>query len=128
MKNKLQHIRDMLYQVNAVNISMYMLGMKKRDDKLVADTNECLGEILKQLDELIQETKQGMVVESVNVHQNVNIPLDARNANARLMAAAPELLGALQEIIVAADGEGWSPLDAGFTKARAAVAKALGND
>jgi hypothetical protein len=53
MKEKLQHIRDMLYQVNAVNISM-----KKRDDKLVADTNECLGEILKQLDELIQETKQ----------------------------------------------------------------------
>ncbi len=63
-----------------------------------------------------------------NVHQNVNIPLDARNANARLMAAAPELLEALQEIITAADGEGWSQLDAGFTKARAAVAKALGND
>lgn len=63
-----------------------------------------------------------------DVHQNVNIPLDARNANARLMAAAPELLEALQEIIAAADGEGWSQLDAGFTKARAAVAKALGND
>lgn len=63
-----------------------------------------------------------------DVHQNVNIPLDARNANARLMAAAPELLEALQEIITAADGEGWSQLDAGFTKARAAVAKALGND
>jgi hypothetical protein len=42
--------------------------------------------------------------------------------------AAPELLEALQEIITAADGEGWSQLDAGFTKARAAVAKALGND
>jgi len=63
-----------------------------------------------------------------DVHQNKNIPLDARNANARLMAAAPELLEALQEIITAADGEGWSQLDAGFTKARAAVAKALGND
>ena len=63
-----------------------------------------------------------------DVHQNVNIPLDARNANARLMAAAPELLEALQEIITAADGEGWSQLDAGFTKARAAVAKALGDD
>lgn len=119
MKEKLQHIRDMLYQVNAVNISMYMLGMKKRDDKLVADTNECLGEILEQLDTLIQETKPGMVVESVNVHQNVNIPLDT---------SAPELLEALQEIITAADGEGWSQIDAGFTKARAAVAKALGND
>lgn len=63
-----------------------------------------------------------------DVHQNVNIPLDARNANARLMAAAPELLEALQEIITAADSEGWSQLDAGFTRARAAVAKALGND
>ena len=63
-----------------------------------------------------------------DVHQNVNIPLDARNANARLMAAAPELLEALQEIITAADGEGWNQLDAGFTKARAAVAKALGHD
>ena len=55
MKKKLQHIRDMLYQVNAVNVSLYMIGMRKRDDKLVADTNECLGEILKQLDTLIQE-------------------------------------------------------------------------
>lgn len=63
-----------------------------------------------------------------DVHQNKNIALDARNANARLIAAAPELLEALQEIIAAADGEGWSQLDAGFTKARAAVAKALGND
>ncbi|WP_461366669.1 hypothetical protein [Candidatus Darwinibacter acetoxidans] len=58
-KEKLQHIRGMLYQVNAVNISLYMIGMKKRDDKLVADTNECLGEILKQLDALIQETEKG---------------------------------------------------------------------
>ena len=63
-----------------------------------------------------------------DVHQNVNIPMDARNTNARLMAAAPELLEALQEIITAADGEGWNHLDAGFTKARAAVAKALGHD
>jgi hypothetical protein len=46
-------------------------------------------------------------------------------ANARLMAAAPELLEALQEIITAADGEGWSQLDAGFTKARAAISKAI---
>lgn len=58
MKKKLQHIRDMLYQVNAVNISLYMIGMKKRDDRLVADTNECLSEILKQLDTLIQETEK----------------------------------------------------------------------
>ena len=61
-----------------------------------------------------------------DVHKNPNIPLDARNANARLMAAAPELLEALQEIITAADGEGWSQLDASFTKARAAISKAIG--
>ena len=58
MKEELQHIRDELYQVNAVNISLYMIGLKKRDDKLVADTNECLGEIIKQLDELIQKTTE----------------------------------------------------------------------
>jgi hypothetical protein len=49
-------------------------------------------------------------------------------ANARLIAAAPELLEALQEIIIAADGEGWSQLDASFTKARAAISKAILSD
>ena len=44
----------------------------------------------------------------------------------RLMAAAPEMLEALQEIVTAADGEGWSQLDASFTKARAAISKAIG--
>jgi len=45
-------------------------------------------------------------------------------ANARLIAAAPELLAALQEIVAAADGEGWDQIDADFSKARAAIAKA----
>lgn len=45
-------------------------------------------------------------------------------ANAILIAAAPELLEALIEIIKAADGEGWKQLDPGFKTARAAVAKA----
>lgn len=47
-------------------------------------------------------------------------------ANASLIAAGPEMLEALQEIIAAADGDGWNQIDAGFTKARAAIAKAEG--
>ena len=47
-------------------------------------------------------------------------------ANARLIAAAPELLEALEEIVSAADGDGWSQLDADLRKARAAIAKAKG--
>ena len=44
-----------------------------------------------------------------------------------LIAAAPEMLEALQEIVAAADGEGWSQLDPLLSKARAAIAKAQGN-
>ena len=47
-------------------------------------------------------------------------------ADARLIAAAPELLEALKEIIAAADGDGWNQLDASFATARAAIAKAEG--
>lgn len=47
-------------------------------------------------------------------------------ANARLIAAAPELLEALAEIVSAADGAGWDQLDPSFSKARAAIAKAKG--
>jgi len=55
-----------------------------------------------------------------DVHQNKNIPLDARNANALLMAAAPEMLAALEHY--AAD-----PSINGEV-ARAAVALALGRE
>ena len=40
--------------------------------------------------------------------------------------AAPDLLEALQEIVAAADGTGWNQLDPSLSKARAAIAKALG--
>ena len=49
-----------------------------------------------------------------------------QEANARLIAAAPELLDALTEIVAAADGDGWKQLDATFAAARAAIAKATG--
>lgn len=49
-----------------------------------------------------------------------------RPADARMMAAAPDLLEALQEILDAADGSGWDQLDATLRTARAAVAKATG--
>lgn len=49
-------------------------------------------------------------------------------ANARLIAAAPEMLEALEEIVSAADGDGWSQLDADLRKARAAIAKAKGRE
>ncbi len=55
-----------------------------------------------------------------DVHQNANIPLAARNANARLMAAAPEMLAALEYYATdrSINGE----------VARAVVAKALGRE
>ena len=40
--------------------------------------------------------------------------------------AAPDLLEALEEIVSAADGDGWNQLDANLRKARAAIAKATG--
>lgn len=45
-----------------------------------------------------------------------------KEANARLIAAAPELLEQLQEMVRLAEHEGWE----GFEKARAAIAKATG--
>lgn len=52
--------------------------------------------------------------------------IDELRANARLIAAAPELFNALAEIVAAADGDGWKALDAGFNNARTAIAKATG--
>lgn len=52
--------------------------------------------------------------------------LEKAKANAQLIAAAPELLEALAEVVNAADGEGWSQLDPSLSKARAAIAKAKG--
>lgn len=46
--------------------------------------------------------------------------------NARLIAAAPDLLAALQEVIAAADGNGWDQLSPSLKNQRMAVAKAGG--
>jgi hypothetical protein len=46
--------------------------------------------------------------------------------DAHLIAAAPDLLEALVEIIAAADGKGWEQLDPGMGNARAAIKKATG--
>lgn len=54
----LQEIRDALYSVNSVNISLHMIAMKRREDKIVYDTNACLGEILKWIDELIESERK----------------------------------------------------------------------
>ena len=51
---------------------------------------------------------------------------ELRDANALLIAAAPEMLEALQEIVAAADGDWWEQLDATLEKARAAITKATG--
>ncbi len=55
-----------------------------------------------------------------DVHQNKNIPLEARNANSRLMAAAPEMLAALEYYATDSSING--------EVARAVVAKALGRE
>lgn len=51
---------------------------------------------------------------------------DEDKANARLIAAAPDLLEALQEVIAAADGKGWEQLSPSLENQRRAVAKAGG--
>lgn len=51
---------------------------------------------------------------------------DAAKANAHLIAAAPDLLEALQEVVDAADGDGWNQIDPLFPNQRAAIAKARG--
>lgn len=56
--------------------------------------------------------------------EGCEIPPDAR-ANARLIAAAPDLLEALKDMVNGIDNEiGRSRTDTNFPKARAAIAKA----
>lgn len=56
-----------------------------------------------------------------------DIPVQERIANARLMAAAPELLEALQEMLANChDEESSDEIAQAVTKARAAIIKALG--
>jgi hypothetical protein len=53
MKDKLKTIRENLYAVNAQIVSLQMIALKDRSDKTVFNLNECLAELLKQLDEII---------------------------------------------------------------------------
>jgi hypothetical protein len=58
------------------------------------------------------------------------VPLTQRKANARLIAAAPDLLAALQAVIAApitGDHESIQRRDAAFTAAGTAIAKATGS-
>ena len=62
-----------------------------------------------------------------DVHQNANIPLEARNANARLMAAAPALLEIAWRACDFLEMNGTARL-ALVEDARAAVAQSLGGE
>jgi hypothetical protein len=62
-----------------------------------------------------------------DVHQNANIPLEVRNANARLMAASPDLLAALKAILNSGELDGRAP-DKLIEIAKDAISKAIGND
>ena len=69
-----------------------------------------------------QNNLQGCIIGRVTTNN-----YEARRANAQLIAAAPELLEALQEIILCSD-ERDSHLLPNFIKAQEAINKALGND
>lgn len=69
----------------------------------------------------------GMTVSSETGYMIANMavigspqPWDIHAANARLIAAAPELLDAFKEMVRMAENEGWE----GFDKAKAIIAKA----
>jgi hypothetical protein len=69
----------------------------------------------------------GSHIATVPIGSRVDEPSD--RANARLIAAAPELLDALRELTIAAEAAGWD-VDAAnapiLNAARAAIAKATG--
>jgi hypothetical protein len=68
----------------------------------------------------------GKKLRFVRIGENVNYTTgDVKAADARLIAAAPDLYEALKEIVDATD-TGWEHLDATFTRARAALKKARG--
>lgn len=79
----------------------------------------------------VEQVEQfGDVVASVCIRHAVNHTLNAcGDANARLIAAAPDLLGALQPFVLANSSEEFVTLvvrSSDITKARAAIAKATG--
>lgn len=80
---------------------------------------------------VLNEDYMGCIAEvkySVDGDQADNPPWPEAQANARLIAAAPDLLEALQELIAMDEAQVFvkDPWDASFAKAKAAVAKARG--
>ena len=75
----------------------------------------------------VQKSAQSEALRLADLLEMGSIWLDQEKAAAelrRLHAQRDALLDALKEIVDAADGTGWDQLDASFSKARAAIAKA----
>ena len=66
-----------------------------------------------------------IIADDGSAHGEYSATLDPDSANARLIAAAPELLEALENLLAVHEGEGGTKYHAGDI-ARAAIAKAKG--
>ena len=95
--------------------------------------NECADELRRlhaeniELAAKVRVAESGFhaAVETAKWQESTNRELNRHIVQkAKLRADNMALREALQEIVDAADGSGWEQLDAGFTKARAALARA----
>ena len=66
-----------------------------------------------------------IIVDDGSAHGEYDVVLNPDSANARLIASAPELLEALENLLAVHEGEGGTKYHAGDI-ARAAIAKAKG--
>jgi len=74
----------------------------------------------------VRNENDGLVGEALNLWANVKTPTDERKANARLIAAAPDLLAALLDFVAASEAiaSGDTSMNLPWGTARAAIAKA----